>query len=204
MQHTLQEIASRHTLLVSFNFGVYRSPAPSAFLRTSPSCHPDFISQPFSKPKANVTRHLSKCVHFIAKEKIGYGATGTVYRGTIQLWTDSGDTVEENAVIKIPFGTICTPSGHLSDNKEPYAYRIQDEYCKYEKIFRGGVRFGVPKVHGVFQDVETGTIALFMQDVGMDLLRRERTVFGKPKSYQITLSEVELYVVPRPLCLGFL
>ncbi|PPQ76536.1 hypothetical protein CVT24_010935 [Panaeolus cyanescens] len=161
LESLFNEIASRgHTLLVSFNFGAYRSPAPSAFLRTLPSCHPDFISQPFPRPKANAIRHLSKCLHFIANEKIGHGATGTVHRGTIQLWTDSGATVEENAVIKIPLGTICTPSGHLSDNKEPYAYRVPEEYHKYETIFKGGVKFGVPKVHGVFQDVETGTVAL--------------------------------------------
>ncbi|PPQ98979.1 hypothetical protein CVT24_003475 [Panaeolus cyanescens] len=144
------EIASRHVLLVSFDFGIYHSPAPSSFLRVRPSCRPDFLSKDFKPPKANCKYPLTKCLNFVAKEKLGRGAIGTAFRGTLELETEEGCIVDENIVLKIPLGT------------KP-AERIYDEYSWYERLAKAGVTEGIVKVHGIFEDVETGATALMMQ-----------------------------------------
>ncbi|PPQ76535.1 hypothetical protein CVT24_010934, partial [Panaeolus cyanescens] len=179
------EIASRDVLLVSsFDFGVFHSPAPSSFLRVRPSCHPDFISKEFKPSKGNCKYPLTKCLNFVAKEKLGRGAIGTVFRGNLELETEEGCIVDENVVLKIPLGT------------KPAA-PIYTEYKRYQKLAKAGVTSGIVKVYGVFEDVETGTIAMMMQYGGVSLLRRERERIGKKKlgdevsTMQITLSQEE-------------
>ncbi|KAF9042140.1 kinase-like domain-containing protein [Panaeolus papilionaceus] len=176
------EIASRHVLLVSFHFGPFHSPAPSSFLRVSSSCHPSFVSKSFSKPKANRQYSLTKCLNFVAKEKVGQGATGTVYRGSLEMETSSGRILDEDVVLKIPLG-----------NKP--IDRIHQEYAVYKQLAEAGVTTGIAKVYGIFEDVETGSIAMMMQYVGTNLLSRERqrmvTAHSTSLCRQITISQIE-------------
>ncbi|PPQ84975.1 hypothetical protein CVT24_000040, partial [Panaeolus cyanescens] len=78
------------------------------------------------------------------------------------------------------------------------AKRIYDEYSWYERLAEAGVTEGIVKVHGIFEDVETGATALMMQYGGTSLLHRERlqmprkTRGDKLSSTQVTLSEGEL------------
>ncbi|KAF9042052.1 hypothetical protein BJ165DRAFT_1485237 [Panaeolus papilionaceus] len=173
-----REISSRNILLVSFDFGPFNSPAPSSFLRTSPSCHPEFISRPFPKVNANRTYDASKCLDFVAREKLGRGRVGTCYRGVLRMQTPDGNIMEEQVVLKIPLGL------------QP-AECIHDEYAIYEKLREDGVTSGILKVHGVFEDVETGSVALLMQDGGADILHRECIRTGQRSPPQMSLSTQE-------------
>ncbi|KAF9042125.1 hypothetical protein BJ165DRAFT_1529579 [Panaeolus papilionaceus] len=177
------EISSRHILLISFDFDVYHSTAPSTFLRISPFCHPDFLSSPFQQLKPNRSYPMSKYMHFTAREKIGDGRTGTAFRGVLRIQTGSGHTIESKIVLKIPLGAQPTKN-------------IHDEYRTYTELALAGVTEGLVQVYGVFEDIETGAIAMMMDDGGTDLWRREQERSGM-RAGQITLSQVEFDTLHR-------
>ncbi|PPR06953.1 hypothetical protein CVT24_011015 [Panaeolus cyanescens] len=178
-----KEIASRHILLVSFDFGVYHSPAPSSFLRVSSSCHPDFVSKPFPHPEADKQYSLAECMHFVATEKVGSGGAGSVFRGVLQIHTDSS-VIERTMVIKIPMG-IQPPSA------------IHKEYKMYSKLAAAGVTEGIPRVHGVFEDVESDAVIMVMQDGGMDICTRQCLRDGSQCQGQVSLTQEEFDTLSR-------
>ncbi|PPR04493.1 hypothetical protein CVT24_013102 [Panaeolus cyanescens] len=178
-----KEIASRHILLVSFDFGVYHSPAPSSFLRVTSSCHPDFISKPFQQPEPDKQYPMTECMHFIAKEKIGSGGAGSVFRGVLQIQVDSS-VIERTVVIKIPMGI------------QP-ASAIHEEYEIYTSLAAAGVTEGIARVYGVFEDLESDAVIMMMQDGGTDLYTRQRMRDGTPYKGQVSLSQEEFDTLYR-------
>ncbi|KAF9042139.1 hypothetical protein BJ165DRAFT_1485833 [Panaeolus papilionaceus] len=193
-----KEISRRRILLVSFNFDVYHSLSPSSFLRVSPSCHPDFVNTLVQPPKSNKRYLLRECMNFVATEKIASGSAAAVFRGVVQIQTEGGGKmIEERVVLKIPLGTQ-PPS------------KIYDEYKTYVNFSAAGIMEGILPVYGVFEDVETGSLAMMIRDGGIDLWQREREREGRGLRSdwmpgQISLSEEEFDVLHQVIkCINML
>ncbi|KAG5642164.1 hypothetical protein DXG03_003548 [Asterophora parasitica] len=90
---------------------------------------------------------------------IGYGSTGDVYAGSIELLSSTGGTLSlPNVAIKFAFAP-------------KQQKRIQHEFQIHQHLRSSGVT-GIPLVIGLFQDTQSGIMALVMNDVGRSLAHR--------------------------------
>lgn len=79
--------------------------------------------------------------------------------------------------------------------KAPYAAYLDREmlieYSAYSALHHAGVTEGISKVHGVFEDPESGIVMLLMEDLGK--LTLDKRICGKWEPVPL-ISETELYV----------
>ncbi|PPR01661.1 hypothetical protein CVT24_001556, partial [Panaeolus cyanescens] len=138
------EMANRPVVLLTFDMGVYRSSAPSTFLRQGSSCTPLPLSESFEQEVGGRECPVTKCVYLKLCKILGKGAEGIIYRATATLHLESGLTMEQSVVVKVA--------------KMPYVTEyLKREYDMYWKLALAGVSEGILKVYGLFEDVEFGS-----------------------------------------------
>ncbi|KAF8885265.1 hypothetical protein CPB84DRAFT_1850462 [Gymnopilus junonius] len=159
---TSNEIAKRKLALVKLHYGVYCSPAPSAFVRVGPSCEPGHAKEEHPKQtKYKAHEYLALDL----KEPIGKGAVGIVHPAVVKLTMESGDILQHNLVIKLAF----------SPKQQE---KLLDEYNIYVHLSQKKVIEGIVTVHGMFRDPDSGALGMLMDDAGQSLYCRERERSG--------------------------
>ncbi|KAG6883592.1 hypothetical protein C0993_005273 [Termitomyces sp. T159_Od127] len=157
-------VSERSLALVELRFGQYNSSAPAAFIR----------SGTMKKKTYNSDEYLS----LVLTSKLGYGATGAVYDARLEVLVD-GCPRRARVVVKLGF-----------KGKEIKSMRY--EYSIYQQLSSHDVVEGIPYIFGLYEDVESDTVALVMSYVGNCLwqLRPDKT-----KGY-VRVSEVveETYI----------
>ena len=112
----------------------------------------------------------------------GEGATGVIHPVAleVQLLDPSGDVSVLNRhdlIMKLAFG------------KEQQS-RLRHESEVYAHLARHRVK-GIPTVHGLFLDLDSGTLGLLMDNVGQSLIERELERTGEQDAEQVTTTKAE-------------
>ncbi|KIM39104.1 hypothetical protein M413DRAFT_236022 [Hebeloma cylindrosporum] len=151
-------LSSKALALLSLNYGTYHSPTPSSFIRVGASCVRGYHDQPFKEPSRKATYNSSQYFSLILSEEIGSGAIGVVHRATAELQLESGLKVHHRLAVKLVF------SNHLG-----YQRKLRKEHSIYHYLASKDNIEGVLPVYGLFEDTETGTLALIMDDGGSSI-----------------------------------
>ncbi|KIM39090.1 hypothetical protein M413DRAFT_29658 [Hebeloma cylindrosporum] len=151
-------LSSRALALLSLNYGAYHSPTPSSFIRVGPSCVRGYHDQPFKEPSRRATYNPSQYFSLTLSEPIGSGAVGVVHRATAEIQLESGLKVQHSLAVKLVF------SNHFG-----YQRKLRKEYSIYHHLASKDDVEGVLPVYGLFEDTETGTLALIMDDGGSSI-----------------------------------
>ncbi|KAG6884596.1 hypothetical protein C0992_006057 [Termitomyces sp. T32_za158] len=128
----------RSSALVEIRFGQYNSSAPAAFIR--------------SGTKKKKTYKSDEYLSLVLTSKLGYGAIGVVYDARLEVLVD-GRTRGARVVVKLAF-------------KEKEIESMRYEYSIYQQLSSHGVVEGIPYIFGLYEDVESDTVALVMSYVG--------------------------------------
>ncbi|KAF4610101.1 hypothetical protein D9613_010624 [Agrocybe pediades] len=89
-------------------------------------------------------------------EPIGEGAVGVARAATVSLALETGEVLEHRVIIKLAFSNV---------QKE----KIRHEYGVYEHLANVGHVQGIVQVHDLFEDPDSRTLALIMEDGGQSL-----------------------------------
>lgn len=147
----LRAAGKRNLALVRIQHGVYNSPAPASFIRAGRSLSPELGSTkvPRIMRKYGTTEYITVILH----SKIGKGATGVLYNSTLQVYTTKMGLSSHEIVVKIAF-------------EAEQQSRIRHEYDIYDHLASSGVEGYIPRVYGLFEDIEGGATALLMNHAG--------------------------------------
>ncbi|KAF8074525.1 hypothetical protein FPV67DRAFT_1445583 [Lyophyllum atratum] len=161
-RNTNQEIVKkdareRSLMLLELRYGVYNSAAPASFLRTHSIQHDTYGPEEY--------------LSIVLTSRIAGGATGVVHGAILRLLSSDGEVRSVDVVVKLSF---------KSEQRE----HLRHEHTVYEHLATRGVE-GIPFVYGLFEDVETDTIALVMSHVGTAL----KTLLPDHRSYGRTISK---------------
>ncbi|KAF9050494.1 hypothetical protein BJ165DRAFT_1458353 [Panaeolus papilionaceus] len=170
-----EEMARRPVVLLTFNLGVFRSHKASAFLRTEPSCVSGTPKPSIDKPQGGKFYPVWDCINIEVNEIVGSGLNCRVYRGTARMRSNSDTIIEGPVVLKAPYAAYLDREMRI-------------EYSAYSALHHVGVTEGISKVHGVFEDPESGIGMLLMEDLGK--LTLDKRICGKWESVPL-ISETE-------------
>ncbi|CAA7267699.1 unnamed protein product [Cyclocybe aegerita] len=170
-----QELEPRILAVVYLNYSCYRSPTPSSFHRVAPACTSDLLQQTHKKQQ----RKFSPFQYFtlLLGKPLAEGAIGVGHPAQALFMSSSGSTRRfENLVLKLAFG---------KDEQE----KLWHEYKVYQHMWQNKEMKGIVRVFGLFQDAETGTLALMMEHGGISATMREAARTGQISVLHLTTEE---------------
>ncbi|KDR68735.1 hypothetical protein GALMADRAFT_1026246 [Galerina marginata CBS 339.88] len=175
------ELCSRPLVLVNLSYGIYQSPVPASFMRLGPSCvHISYINS-FKKIRRKGKYTHSQYFTLTVGEHLGKGAIGVAHPTYATLELDSSTLIQHDLVVKFAFS---------KEQQES----IRHEFDIYQHLARNNVVDGIVRVYGLFQDMDTGTIALVMDNAGIDLATREQKRSGKTYPLRVSKEERESFI----------
>jgi len=145
-----REVRNRDIALLLIHYDGYNSPTPSSFLRIGQALT-EQVEDSYLPPDLRESYGPDGYVILTLTSRIARGGTGVAHGATLELWSE-GKLRHEDTVVKLAFShTQCQ--------------RLRREFSFYEHLARSGVK-GIPAIFGLFEDVESGTLALVMSHVG--------------------------------------
>ncbi|KIM34820.1 hypothetical protein M413DRAFT_391409 [Hebeloma cylindrosporum] len=177
-----EAISTRMIALVNLQYGAYCSPTPASFIRLSSSCAPSVQSElpPLEDLKSGYK--ASEYFTLTMDSPRGEGATGVVHPASleVQVLNPSGNISvlkRNDLIVKLAFA------------KEQQD-RLRHESKVYDHLARHRVK-GIPTVHGLFLDRDSGALGLLMDNVGQSLIERELERSGEREAEQVTTTKAE-------------
>ncbi|CAA7267693.1 unnamed protein product [Cyclocybe aegerita] len=172
-----EELESRMLALFYLDYDCYRSPAPSSFHRVAPSCSFVSSAESFKPPKRKSAYKPVQYFTLVLGPPLAEGAVGVGHPAeTIFVSTSRGSIRNDNLMVKLAFG-------------EAEREKMWHEYRIYQHMWRNKDIKGIVKVYGMFQDAETGTLALLMEYGGTSATRREAARTGQVDVLHLTSDE---------------
>ncbi|KAJ3515650.1 hypothetical protein NLJ89_g1626 [Agrocybe chaxingu] len=172
-----EEVESRMLALIYLNYGCYCSPVPSSFHRVTPSCSFTSSTESFKLPKRKGAYKPSQYFTLLLRQPLAGGAVGVGHPAeAVFESTSRGSVRNDNLVVKLAFG-------------EAEQEKMWHEYRIYQHMWRNRDIKGIIKVYGMFQDAETGTLALLMEHGGTSATRREAARTGQIDVLHVTSEE---------------
>ncbi|KAJ3515656.1 hypothetical protein NLJ89_g1624 [Agrocybe chaxingu] len=173
-----EELESRMLALIYLNYGCYRSPAPSSFHRVAPPCSfTSSAAESLRPPKRKGAYKAFQYFSLVLGEPLAGGAVGIGHPAEVVFTcTSRGFVRNENLVIKLAFG----------ENEQE---KMWHEYSIYQHMWRNKDMKGIVKIYGMFQDAETGTLALLMEHGGTSATKREAARTGQIDVLHLTSKE---------------
>ncbi|KAJ6465214.1 hypothetical protein C8R47DRAFT_1155363 [Mycena vitilis] len=144
-QRLFEEGSTRHLLLVRLQYGIYNSITPSSFLRSGPSLFPVVFPKPPRRSKVSYTPR--EYVAVTLGPVLSSGATGVIHQAALELNTRDGQVLTENMVCQ---------------------ERMRHEFSVYRRLAAAKVA-GIPKVFGIFDDIEGAASLMIMNHCGRSL-----------------------------------
>ncbi|KAF5309238.1 hypothetical protein D9619_012713 [Psilocybe cf. subviscida] len=154
------EISTRSALLISLHFDNFNSPSPSCFTRIGSSCVRGLFNEHFTAPPRRTLYSTSQYMTARLRPPIGRGAIGIAHRATLAVTSTLSKSLEHDCLVKLAF----TEEGRAA---------LKKEFDIYQHLSKKDVVSGILRVHGLFEDTETDTLALIMDYGGYSLRRRE-------------------------------
>lgn len=159
------EMSLRDLVLIHLDYGPYRSPAPSSFIRLGSSCGPGLFTPSFQEPKRKSKYRSYEYFSLSLSERLARGAIGVVHEAKLILETKSSGILQRDLIVKLAFSSA-------------ERQRLRKEYAVYQHLASAEGVEGIIDVHGLFRDMETGTLALLMDHAGVTLRSREKERLG--------------------------
>ncbi|KAJ7654623.1 hypothetical protein DFH06DRAFT_1474522 [Mycena polygramma] len=153
IERLFKEGSTRHLLLVRLEYGIYNSITPSSFLRSGPSLFPDVFPKPPRRSKASYAP--TEYVTVTLGPVLNSGATGVIHQAALELNTRDGQVLTQNIVVKLALH---------SDQQE----RMRHEFSVYKRLAASKVS-GIPKIFGLFDDIEGAASLMIMNHCGRSL-----------------------------------
>ena len=151
---TLDIASRRDIVLLYLQFGIYDSTNPSTFIRSLPTGQ-----APDPLPSREIVQNykIEECLTIVLKSVIGRGATGHVFRGTLEVEALEG-CVLLDVVVKLALS---------SDQRDA----LKNECATYHQLRLKAVTSGITSPLGLFYDLdpEGGPSALVMPYAGVQL-----------------------------------
>ncbi|KAF9552981.1 hypothetical protein CPC08DRAFT_249719 [Agrocybe pediades] len=169
-----EEISKRELALMTLNYDIYCSPVPATFLRVSSSCAPGTSAEfhPTSRTKFRPVEYVDMTL----SKPIGHGAVGVVHAATASMELESGEIMEHKVILKLAFSRA-------------QKVKLKHEYDIYVHLSKVGDVQCILDVHGLFEDPDSNTLALVMEEGGRSLAYlneleedREGKVTGKDRT----------------------
>ncbi|KAG6910046.1 hypothetical protein DXG01_013492 [Tephrocybe rancida] len=158
-------LADRDLALLRIQHGPYNSPVPSSFVR---------VDDARVTTKSDYKPHEYFCITITSE--IASGSTGDAHAANIELPEHEGQTFSiSDAVVKLAFD--------VSQQR-----RLRHEFLVYKRLMAADAQ-GVPYTFGLFEDVETATLALVMEYVGASLW--DSRLLDKTNRLKVTISPSE-------------
>ncbi|KAF9556374.1 hypothetical protein CPC08DRAFT_725786 [Agrocybe pediades] len=105
-----------------------------------------------SKSKFRATGYIDMTL----SQPMGKGAVGVVHPATVSIEVESGDVVEHKLVVKLAFSRTQKAG-------------LRHEYDVYSHFAKAGYVGDIVDVHGLFEDPDSNTLALVMENGGRSL-----------------------------------
>ncbi|KAF8971167.1 hypothetical protein BDZ97DRAFT_2054891 [Flammula alnicola] len=179
-------LSTRNLALMNLRYGAYRSPVPSSFIRLGPSCAAGFNDMPFEAPNRKMTYSSAQYFSLTLSEPMGWGAIGVIHRGSADIRLEPGRKLSHSLTVKFVFSM-----------DEEARNKLRHEYSIYQHLASAGGVEGILCVYGLFEDIESGALALIMDEGGTTLTRREVARTGS--SEVVHTSETERKALARAL-----
>ena len=151
-------MSSRALALLSLNYGTYHSPVPSSFIRVGAPCVHGYHDTPFKEPSRKGNYNSSQYFSLTLSEPIASGAIGVVHRALAEIELESGLKVQHRLAVKLVF------SNYFGSQR-----KLRKEHSIYHHLASKHDVEGLLPVYGLFEDTETGTLALIMDDGGSSI-----------------------------------
>jgi hypothetical protein len=143
--------------------GIYNSPVPATFVRSG--CR---------RPTPDEPQGPHHYISLIITSAIAGGATGHVHAATLEFLSLDNKSRNLPAAVKFAF--------------EPQQkQRMRHEFSIYQHLAVSGIK-GIPVPFGLFEDLESDTLALLMTHTGSSLTTLH------PEDLQIKISEPQRFV----------
>jgi hypothetical protein len=142
----------RNLVLFYVQHDMFKSAAPASFLRIGRSLSPD-LGSTIKAPRMKRKYAANEVVTVILRSRIGSGATGVLYDSTLQVFTPGMGLLSEEIIVKLAFD-------------QEQRSRMRHEYNIYRHLASSGVKGCIPRIYGLFEDMEDGATALLMNHVG--------------------------------------
>ncbi|KAJ7664002.1 hypothetical protein DFH06DRAFT_1471111 [Mycena polygramma] len=153
IERLFAEASPRNLLLVRLVYGIYNSVTPASFARSGPSLFPNIRRRPPRRTKASYGP--TEYGTLTLGPELSSGATGVIHEAVIEVQTKDEQLLTGNVVVKL---ALCL------DQQE----RLQHEFSVYERLAAAKVA-GVPKILGVFEDIEGTATIMVMNHCGRSL-----------------------------------
>ncbi|KAJ3503834.1 hypothetical protein NLJ89_g8253 [Agrocybe chaxingu] len=141
------------------------------------SCHPAFYPS-YVDEKFKTTYDLSECVSLVLGAPLGQGAVGIVHSASLEVGLESGEVLQRDVIVKLAFS-------------EGQAERLRQEFDIYSVLVKKKATKGILTVHGLFEDTESGALALVMENGGQTLRQREKERLNATQAEQVTTTPEE-------------
>ncbi|KAJ7065137.1 hypothetical protein B0H15DRAFT_872698 [Mycena belliarum] len=151
------EIGARNIALLVFQYGIYNSQRPAAFMRCAPSLTMENPG-PNRRCRARKHYHRHEYILITLTSEIERGATGIVHGGALTISDIDGRDFTARIVVKFAFS---------AKQKE----KMRHEFSIYRHLSAAHVK-GVVDVFGLFDDVEQGPLAMVMSYAGVSIRSR--------------------------------
>ncbi|KAG6817135.1 hypothetical protein H0H87_012326 [Tephrocybe sp. NHM501043] len=160
-----ETLTDRNLALLRIQHGPYNSPAPSSLLR---------VVDGAVSPKSDYKPH--EYFRITLTSTIACGTTGDAHRATIDLLGLDGKTLSlPDVVAKLAFTVV-------------QRKRLRHEFEVYSRLMTAGAQ-GVPRMFGLYEDVETEALALVMEHAGVSLW--DCRLPDKTQRLRLSISESE-------------
>jgi hypothetical protein len=144
----------RNLALFRIQHDVFNSAAPASFLRIGRSLSPaSHLGSSNGAPRMKRKYAAHEVITVVLHSIIGSGATGVLYSSTLQLFTPKTGLTSYEVVVKLAF-------------EEEQRSRMHHEYDMYRHLASSGVEGCIPRIFGLFEDLEGDVTALVMNHVG--------------------------------------
>jgi hypothetical protein len=145
------------------------------------SCVRGYHDKAFKESSRKASYTPSQYFSLTLSEPIGSGAIGVVHRALVEIELESGFKVQHRLVVKLVFSNFSGSQRKLRKEHSIYHYLASKD----------GVE-GVLPVYGLFEDTETGTLALIMDDGGSSI------------QYGVSVPEEQQYVTKSTFLKSFM
>ncbi|KIM39071.1 hypothetical protein M413DRAFT_29639 [Hebeloma cylindrosporum] len=175
-----ETLGSRHLALFNLDYDVFRSPTPSSFIRVTSFADPSTLLPPPTELKTKASYTASNYFSLSIEQHLASGSIGIVHRASATFKSGSRTYKYSNLAVKLAF---------TEENQRKLRY----EYGIYRHLAHHGVTENILRVYGLFQDAETGVLAIVMDYGGTSLVNR------KVKGSAISCSEEEKFAFSEAL-----
>ncbi|KAJ6465228.1 hypothetical protein C8R47DRAFT_1079414 [Mycena vitilis] len=153
IERLFAEVSPRNLLLVRLVYGIYNSVTPASFARSGPSLFPNVCRRPPRRTKTSYGP--TEYGTLTLGPELTSGATGVIHEAVLEVSAENEEVLTRDVIVKLAL--------YLGQQE-----RLRHEFSVYERLAAADVA-GVPKILGIFEDIEGTATIIVMNHCGRSL-----------------------------------